>query len=229
MTDLWMRIEQRLEALGKSAHRASLEAGKSRDWLRVLRTQKSTPRGDNLAILAKVLDTSPEWLLTGVEQNPEGAASTLERLPAIFRTLPVSHEVQAGAFQEVFEVDEPLGEELVAVHPAFPTERQWLARVRGDSMNLRAPEGSLAHVIDAVAIGYVPQDGHMVEVERRRAGGQMIERTLKEVRWNTGSIELWPRSSNPKWSEPVVLTDGAAGDVEVVIVGLVVQIVSKTI
>jgi hypothetical protein len=97
-------------------------------------------------------------------------------------------------------------------------------------MNLRAPEGSIAHVVDAVAISYVPQDGHMVEVERRRAGGQMIERTLKEVRWNAGRIELWPRSSNPKWSEPVVLRDGTyEDDIEVAIVGLVVSVISKTI
>lgn len=229
MSDLWSRIDERLETLGKSAHRASLEAGKSRDWIRILKMQKSTPRGDNLAALAAVLQTTPQWLLTGSDGPEPDPASTLERIPGTFRRLVVSHEVQAGAFRQVFDVDEPLGEELVALHPAFPTERQWLARVRGDSMNLRAPEGALAHVVDAIDIRYVPQDGHMVEVERRTAGGQMIERTLKEVRWNAGVIELWPRSSNPKWSEPVVLTDAPADDVEVVIVGLVVQIVMKTL
>ncbi len=229
MSDVWSRIRSRLRELGMSAYAASLASGQSKHWLNKTLEHQRNPRGDNLIKLAEVLKTTPQWLLMGDDALPQDPASTLERIPGTFRRLVVSHEVQAGAFRQVFDADEPLGEELVALHPAFPTERQWLARVRGDSMNLRAPEGALAHVVDAIDIRYVPQDGHMVEVERRTAGGQMIERTLKEVRWNAGSIELWPRSSNPKWSEPVLLTDAPADDVEVVIVGLVVQIVMKTL
>lgn len=67
--------------------------------------------------------------------------------------------------------------------------------------------------------------GDLVVVERRRGGGLLRERTIKEVAFNArGKMELWPRSTNPKWSQPIVLNGGVkpGEDLEVEIVGLVV-------
>lgn len=54
--------------------------------------------------------------------------------------------------------------------------------------------------------------------------GSLRERTIKQVAIVGRRIELWPRSSNPQWSAPLVIWAGArpAEDVEVEIVGLVV-------
>lgn len=60
------RIEQKLAERDMSARAASLEAGGSPDLLRPLLTGRTESlRMNHLVALAKVLDTTPEWLLTG--------------------------------------------------------------------------------------------------------------------------------------------------------------------
>lgn len=67
-------------------------------------------------------------------------------------------------------------------------------------------------------------DGDIVVVERRR--GQMTERTCKELKIVADGYELWPRSSNPKFSKPIVVEhqhDSSESDgTNVEVVGLVV-------
>ena len=70
-------------------------------------------------------------------------------------------------------------------------------RIMGDSVNEKAAEGGYAHVVDAIEMGYAPQDGHFVVVERRIDGGHRRERTVKQIVLNKGVVELWPRSTNP--------------------------------
>lgn len=58
------RIQQRLNELGLSAREASILAGLSHSYVYdLLKSGKQNPRADNLRALARVLKTTPEWLL----------------------------------------------------------------------------------------------------------------------------------------------------------------------
>ena len=62
------RIRQRLEATGKSAHAASIEAGGSPSLIpNILNGRSSNPRIDTLKKIAVPLETTGEWLMDGGE------------------------------------------------------------------------------------------------------------------------------------------------------------------
>lgn len=96
-------------------------------------------------------------------------------------------------------------------------------------MNLRGIiDGDLVHLVDAISINYQPVTGDVVEVERTRHQGSERELTLKEVVVSANGIELWPRSSNPLWTEPVRIEDGMLlEDGEVRIRGLMIQLIRR--
>lgn len=138
--------------------------------------------------------------------------------------LPVRYRVQAGHWIEVdyAEQDYPSAPRAVRPDPQYGDWPQWLELVVGDSVNREIPEGHFAHVVDAIEMGYSPEDGDFVVVERRRDQGALRERSIKQVQINPdGSIELWPRSHNPDWNKPLDLSHPQEG-VEVEIVGLVI-------
>jgi SOS-response transcriptional repressor LexA len=129
-------------------------------------------------------------------------------------------------WREYEDTDEPIGESEVPEDPRFAGIDQWLEIVSGDSMDLLIPNGALVHVVDAIQLGYAPTGGHIVVVERIR--GHARERTLKQIERTNSQVLLWPRSQNPKWKSPIQFLDGASEDeVEVQIVGLVVQAVTR--
>lgn len=149
--------------------------------------------------------------------------------------LPIRYRVQAGLWHEVdnhshFEMRDDERRQYqdygaVVPHGRYADWPQWLEIVSGDSINRKAPEGSLAHVVDAIEMGYAPADGDWVVVERRRDQGGLRERTIKQVEIREGKVLLMPRSTNAKWSEPVNYLNGSAKpgeDIEVEIVGKVI-------
>jgi SOS-response transcriptional repressor LexA len=157
-------------------------------------------------------------------QPPDVRRITFDKTEPLF--LPVLHRVQAGYWLETDVEAQVMLESPKAVmpDPRYGEWPQWLEQVVGDSANLKIPEGSFAHVVDAIEMGYEAHDGDWVVVERRRAGGLLRERTIKQVQISGSRVELWPRSTNPKWSSPVVLDEGSRPneDMEVEIVGQVI-------
>ena len=110
--------------------------------------------------------------------------------------------------------------------PRYAKAPQWLSEVQGDSVNkLNIFDGDLVHVVDAIAIGYYPLDGDIVEVERLRYGGLERELTIKQVEVTPSGWLLWPRSTNPRYQDPIeILNDGEPAEgTEVRIRGLVVR------
>lgn len=150
--------------------------------------------------------------------------ATVKQARVTPRLLPVRYRVQAGLWYEVDSASQSfLGEHPVAPDPRFDQHPQWLEEVVGDSINLKISEGAFAHVIDAISMGYAARAGDLVVVERRLRGGQIKERTIKQVAIGPGGeTELWPRSSNPKWNTPTLIANGDEEEMEVEIVGLVV-------
>jgi len=73
------RIGQRLQKLGLSERQASLRAGLSDSYLRNIREGKSTaPRIDTLKKIALVLETTPDWLISG-KQGETPASADLQQ------------------------------------------------------------------------------------------------------------------------------------------------------
>lgn len=71
------RIDRRLDAVGLKAQAASLKAGLSRDYLRSLKNRNpgavmGSGRAEDIMRIARVLRTTPEWLLRG--EGPEEAS-----------------------------------------------------------------------------------------------------------------------------------------------------------
>ena len=149
--------------------------------------------------------------------------------------LPLRFEIQHGAWFEClgpdfsifFEGDVPNFEP----DGRYGRARQWLELVRDDSADLQILPLSFAHVVDAGDIHYGPRQADWVVVERTRAGGQLTERTIRQVDIRGEEAHLILRSSNPKWGGGgeacVVPTAGTsrpegATDVGVSIAGLVI-------
>lgn len=209
---------------GRSARKVSIDAGLGATAIKDILSGKSRdPGASTLAAIAEELNVAVADLLEGA---PSAGSSGLTHVKLALRYLEVRYRVQAGLWFEV-DAEEPPEQVALAVlpDPRFAPFPQWLEKVVGDSANLRILPGQFAHVVDAVEMGYAPQNGHWVVVERRRDQGAVRERTIKQIEtMPDGQVLLWPRSSNPKWREPVSPTDGArnADDTEVEIVGLVI-------
>src|ERR1700678_2986272 len=74
-TSLVERLTQRLDTLGLTPRAASLKTGRGPDVIRNITRAASGkkayhPRTDTLQLIAAVLETTPEWLLTGQTAQP---------------------------------------------------------------------------------------------------------------------------------------------------------------
>lgn len=218
-------FEDLLRAKGLSLQAASQLAG-SDDLLRDLyrRRKARTLRTDTLARLATGLDLPMDELarVMGLAAAPP---PRIVRAPEGWE-LPVRYAVQAGSWLEEDESAQALPPgPAIAADPRYRAQ-QWLEEVRGDSVDRIAPEGSVVQVADWVDLGLEPQTGQIVVVRRTRAQGALRERSLKVVKRTGRRIELWPNSTNPRWSEPLVLVDDGANadDVTVELAGLVIWV-----
>ena len=173
---------------------------------------------------AKFFRVAPEWLLYN-----RGEADPVEVEPTLTE-LPLVGPVQAGAW---LAIDDSSQEEppmmAAAADRRYPHARQWLREVRGDSMNARnIYPGDFVHIVDLQGAGINLNSGMIVEVIRSRDGGSLREITLKEVEISDrGVISLWPRSNNPRWTDPVRLGDDTGNDVEVEITGLLIAKITR--
>jgi transcriptional regulator with XRE-family HTH domain len=194
---------------------------------------------DKLEEIARAVGSTAAGLLqeAGAAEPTSAGGFTLQEGPAQpFRhapeltLLPVRDAVRAGAWLSVDELDQsPPRTSTTARDPRYPHADQWLAPTVGDSMNLRGIlDGDLVHLVDAIAINYQPVSGDIVEVERTRFQGSERELTLKEIVIQDDTLELWPRSTNPKWSTPLVFRDGLnTEEDEVRIRGLMIQLIRR--
>lgn len=182
------------------------------------------------AVDATPADLERERLvLTGASRS----ASVTDLRPFIdarAQEMIIRDRVQAGAWLRADDTDQ--GEPrryAFARDPRFPHAEQWLSEVVGDSVDkLGIFSGDLIHCVDVEDSGWALQSGAIVEIERLRFGGSERELSIKQVEITAQGALFWPRSSNPRWQEPLSLTDGADGDDVIVRVrGLVVRSVRQ--
>lgn len=216
------RLRQKRQEKGLSAEDLAARVGRS---VSAVRNQENGTNGIPATLAKKyaaALGTTAGWLLYG-DNSPEPVR------PPTTEELPIVGPIQAGAWLMIDETvqDEPIYFAAVA-DKRYPHARQWLREVRGDSMNARGiSPGDLAHIVDVVEAGINLNSGMIVEVTRLRDGGALREITLKEVEITPGAVRLWPRSTNPRWTEPLTLDDGDGRDTEVQVTGLLLQAIKR--
>lgn len=139
--------------------------------------------------LSPHLHTTAKELMFG--EADEDTTSTLE-----IEGLPVVGTSRAGGWLDItmMETGEHEHETIpVARNPRFPRARQYALLVSGDSMNKVFAEGTYVTCVDYADSGLSLKPGMIVHVERRIAGRQLVETTLKKY----GKGELLPLSTNP--------------------------------
>ncbi|QCE34511.1 hypothetical protein FAI40_03675 [Acetobacteraceae bacterium] len=117
--------------------------------------------------------------------------------------------VQAGLWREAMERSY---EDCYTIPAYVPEAYQHLPyyglSVRGESMNLVFPEGSVVIVANFANLERGPETGDYVIVQRRDPYSSSFEATVKAFqRKENGEIMLWPRSSDPKFQRPFILKD----------------------
>ena len=148
------------------------------------------------------------------------------------RNLPVLGVAQAGNWAESetidFGYDPDTGESFVPTVPVlavddFPARQQYALAIEGTSLNKVAPPGSFVICVRLESFPTDPDmrilDGKLVHVERRK--GDLIETTVKRLKFRSNGAELWPESSDPKHQSAVLLRENGART-HVQIVGVVI-------
>lgn len=188
------KLGKMIEDAGTNAAALAVEIGRDKDYLRdfLVGRKKSLKANDMVVILDKLarLKAPPE------DEVPIGG-------------LQVVSEVQAGNWLEVTTLDDQVDPEILPAprDPRFPRAAQYALRVRGDSMDQEYPDGTYVTCVDFWDAGVPLRDGLIVHVQRTRAGGQLVEVTVKAIEKAEGKFWLAPRSSNPKWERVPVDSD----------------------
>ena len=153
--EIYGRVEQRLAATQKSPSAASLRAGLSRDAIRnIMRAVDSPDRKGvstrTIEMLAASLRTTPEWLLHGIGAEQSDLVTRVQYAPLL-------SWVQAGQMN-IAEIEAAEDQQRVPLTD-LPASDYIALRVKGDSMNRVAPDGSLViadtRVVDPVARQFV--------------------------------------------------------------------------
>ena len=202
------RIEERLKALQLSPRAASMAASNSPDLIRnILRGQTKSVRGDHLVGLARALQTTESWLMTGMASNETAPEERSIRYGGI---------VEAGAFRPAnsFNQDGEFRTVPLAPDPRYPATAQFAFEVMGDSMDkARMFPGMWVQAVEAHAwerLHGEPRDGLYVIVARERDGDGERELTVKRLRIFRDRMELHPESSNPVHQPLAFTADPAA-------------------
>ncbi len=182
--------------------------------------------GELMAALQQMGGRSPTAWTPSIVAPSFDAARRLDAPHLVIRD-----RVQAGAWLMADDHDQQEPATYPATKdPRFSYADQWMSEVVGDSVNaLNIFDGDLVHCVDIAGTGYAARTGDVVEVERLRFDGSERELTIKQVEVTPEGILLWPRSTNPRWRDPLKLADGTkeGEEIEVRLRGLVLASVRR--
>lgn len=200
------QIEKILKNKGLSARKASIKAGVGEDFIRNLRRYNNIPKTDKLLKLADALDVDVNHFLNELSDS-ETALKNEAISPLPIATIHIRGEVQAGQWNTAIEWPQtdwiPLTVPLDHRYKSFTT---FALTVKGDSMNLLYPEGTIVIAVNFSDIGRNPEDGDCVITIRRDNLTDCYEATLKIIQIKEdGSVLLWPKSDNPNFVKPIIL------------------------
>lgn len=144
--------------------------------------------------------------------QPQGAGSS--RVVETSRVVEVIAVVEAGVWREAVELPLEDRQYFPMPHlPGFEGVEVFGLLVRGTSMNLVYPEGSIAFFVKPEDL--TPANGHIVVVVKKR--GDLYETTLKELgRDRNNRVVLLPRSTDPRHHAPIYPNKQGAETVEII-------------
>ena len=145
------------------------------------------------------------------------APSDLISPPFSVRIVSVRQFIEAGSWSE-----SPVWHEDDWYNVAVPDDVEYRhfalygAQTRGPSMNKRYPEGSALIYTSIFETGESPAAGRRYIVETERPDG-MREATVKTL-WRDEAGEFWllPESTDPRYQQPLRLSDGDGNVVRIV-------------
>ena len=213
-SELQRQLDRRMKKKGWSWRRTSLEAGLEETAVKQIMYGRSlSPRGETLRKLANAFGCSVDDLLGACDAHKTTLGT--HRLVRV----EVLGSVHAGEWVEAYEwahAERYMVEVPVEVrYDALP---KFALEVRGSSMNLVYPEGTIIICVLFFDLGFEPSPGRRVVVLRRAQG--LIEATVKELRLDKGEPWLWPVSDDPNHQLPIPLAkSGDEKDVTALVVG----------
>ena len=199
-----------MELRGLSRRALSLNAGLSEGAVKaILSGHSKHPRYDTLEKLAIVLGCTVSDLIED-ERGIDEATSTPLTVVA------VSGHVQAGSWVEALEW--PHGDWFeIAVLPdrRYPGVPRFGLLVRGPSMDLVYPDGTILICVALADPGRTAKSGERIICQRRRGRGE-FEITVKEYVVRDDNHWLVPHSTDPRYQSPTALDPGDAEDISLV-------------
>lgn len=152
----------------------------------------------------------PVWKLTGDMPEPPSPTSVW-----------VVGNVEAGAFKEAIEWDSSLWFPVDVPVPERFRGKAKALQVRGPSMNVDYPDGSIAVWVDTQDFRAARHGDDVIVYSYAKDDG--IEATLKELRVDDqGRRWLWPRSNDPLHQMPLEIGNPPENIREIAIKGIVV-------
>lgn len=154
--------------------------------------------------------------------SPSDLYSSVKSIIIPHEEIPVVGFVQAGVFGDATQIPETEQIKIcLSLGEQYKRMRKFCLEVRGDSMDMVYPEGSiLACVLLEDYLSYNQAlDGKRVIVQRRNDALE-VESTVKEYRSIDGRVWLMPHSKSGKYT-PIILSDDG-GQSNATIIGVVV-------
>lgn len=178
---------------------------------------------------AHAFGVTTAWLQTGEGEAPRSrrASDGLTPSNAPIGMIRVTGKVAANTWLSVDDMD--FGYDDIDYVPSiggYPPEWQFALVIEGNCLNKIAQHGERLVCLNIIAANVDLESGDLAVVERRRYGGQMVERTAKRVHKAADGYELWPESTDPAHQEPIRLYRETEGE-EIQVIGKVLWIVRK--
>ncbi len=159
--------------------------------------------------------------------QPPGLKLDLKPVDVNVETIPIRGKVAASTWMDVEEMDFGWDDmDPVPTISTYPKEWQFALMVEGNCLNKKAAHGDVLICLDIIKAGEGYKEDDLVIVERRKYGGQMVQRTAKRVRKSAKGYELWPESTDPAHQDPIILYEMDAGET-VSVIGRVLWIFRK--
>lgn len=213
--ELAQRIRSRLEAVGKSAAAASLEAGLGRSAVTdILSGNSGSPRLTTLEKLAAVLECSLAYLVGATDvADPDAVGNEIAPSTLGARVAPIVGTVQIGVFQEeeLFKksLGRPYPSAFIRGTEKLPDWKVSATLLADDSLeNFFIKRGDVLTIASPPTMDQaIPlRTGMFVGVKRRVSHEGIVEVSVRYVKQEGSKILLYAGDSDFPNKKPRVLT-----------------------
>lgn len=228
MTSLGDRIRRARESKGWSQSDLARAAGCKPQTIQALEDPEKNQRNSKyLPDIARALG----WDALALRDGGASESPKVEQLSDNnVLKVPLMGDVAAGVWHEGAWPEEVERYVMFGEKDRFAGADLFAVRVMGPSMNKEYREGDVLICLSVYSGTQILSGDHVI-IERRKNQGETFEHTVKEVQIDKdGSPSYWPRSTDPRWQDPIRLTDGNGSDdtVEAAVIGIVVGL-SRTL